>query len=180
MAQAFGVPTLRKYESDGGPGVQSILALLRESDRPGHDTAAFLKAHMVFWLLAAPDGHAKNFSIHPTPAGFRLAPLYDVMTSIPYAHVREFHPRSVKLAMAIGAGRKWKVDEILPRHWRETVETARLDRDLASRLMADVAARAPAALDEVSRTLPEAVPQAFFEPVAEAVLKRAARLADGH
>ncbi len=177
MAQAFGAPTLKKYESEGGPGVQSIIALLRESDRPDQDTAAFLKAQMVFWLLAAPDGHAKNFSIQPTRAGFRLAPLYDVMTSIPYAHVREFHPRRVKLAMAIGASRKWKVDEICPRHWCETAEAALLDRDLAPRLMADIAAKAPSALDEVSQTLPQAVSHAFFEPVAQAVLTRAARFA---
>jgi serine/threonine-protein kinase HipA len=49
----------------------------------------------MIWLLAAIDGHAKNFPIFLTPGGYRLTPLYDVMSESPY-------PEKIKLAMAIG------------------------------------------------------------------------------
>jgi serine/threonine-protein kinase HipA len=50
-----------KYESDGGPGMRDILRVLDASLAPLADKRAFLKAQMVFWLLAATDGHAKKF-----------------------------------------------------------------------------------------------------------------------
>ena len=61
--QALSVPPPRKYEPDGGPGMRQILDLLKASDEPEVDQRLFLKAQIVFWLLGATDGHAKNFSI---------------------------------------------------------------------------------------------------------------------
>ncbi|MGH7928066.1 MAG: type II toxin-antitoxin system HipA family toxin, partial [Candidatus Binatia bacterium] len=82
--QALSAPPTRKYESDGGPGMAAILDLLKGSDDPEADRWLFLKAQIVFWLLGATDGHAKNFSIFLGPGGrFRLTPLYDVMSVQP-------------------------------------------------------------------------------------------------
>jgi serine/threonine-protein kinase HipA len=82
--QALSVPPPRKYEPDGGPGIRQILELLKASDEPEADQTLFLKAQIVFWLLGATDGHAKNFSIFLLPGGrFRLTPLYDVMSAQP-------------------------------------------------------------------------------------------------
>ena len=61
--QALSFPPALKYESDGGPGILSIMQLLKGSDDPEHDLRMFLKAQIVLWLLGAIDGHAKNFSI---------------------------------------------------------------------------------------------------------------------
>jgi serine/threonine-protein kinase HipA len=63
------VPPPRKYEPDGGPGMRQILDLLKASDEPEADQSLFLKAQIVFWLLGATDGHAKNFSIFLLPGG---------------------------------------------------------------------------------------------------------------
>jgi hypothetical protein len=73
--QALSVPPTRKYEADGGPGIANVLELLKASDDPDTDRRLFLKAQIMFWLLAATDGHAKNFSIALRPGGrFRLTP----------------------------------------------------------------------------------------------------------
>jgi serine/threonine-protein kinase HipA len=61
--QALSVPPTRKYESDGGPGMVAILDLLKGSDELEADRRFFLKAQILFCLLGATDGHAKNFSI---------------------------------------------------------------------------------------------------------------------
>ena len=50
----------------------------------------FLRAQVAYWLLAATDGHAKNFSVSLGPAGrFALTPLYDVMSLQPNLDARE-------------------------------------------------------------------------------------------
>jgi hypothetical protein len=61
LCQALSVAPGRKYESDGGPGIAQILSLLNESDERDHDRRIFLKTQVLFWLLSAIDGHAKNF-----------------------------------------------------------------------------------------------------------------------
>lgn len=74
--QALSVPSTLKYQAEGGPGLVEILSLLRGSDTPEDDIAAFLRASIVFWMLGVTDGHAKNFSIFLSPGGqFRMAPL---------------------------------------------------------------------------------------------------------
>lgn len=82
FCQVKGLPSEKKYEAEGGPGIDAVLQVLAGSSEPEQDRENFLKAQIVFWLLAAPDGHAKNFSIFLGPQGtFRLAPLYDVLST---------------------------------------------------------------------------------------------------
>ncbi|MFZ1802759.1 MAG: type II toxin-antitoxin system HipA family toxin, partial [Nitrospira sp.] len=82
--QALSIPPTRKYQSEGGPGVVQIMSLLKGSDQPTADRITVLKAQILFWLIGATDGHAKNFSIFLGPGGsFHLTPLYDVLTAQP-------------------------------------------------------------------------------------------------
>jgi len=67
LCQALGVPPLRKYQSDGGPGIVEVMEFLNGAVAPLEDRLTFMKAQIVFWLLAAIDGHAKNFSIFSHP-----------------------------------------------------------------------------------------------------------------
>ena len=67
--QALSIPPALKYQSDGGPGIVEISQLLRRSDEPMQDQKAFFKANILFWLMGATDGHAKNFSIALTVGG---------------------------------------------------------------------------------------------------------------
>jgi hypothetical protein len=43
--------------------MRDILGTLRGSDTPEADRQRFLSTHLLLWLLAASDGHAKNFSL---------------------------------------------------------------------------------------------------------------------
>ena len=84
MCQALSVPSTRKYQSEGGPGIVDIMGQLLGSGEPAQDRADFFKANILFWLMGATDGHAKNFSIFLLPGGrYRLTPFYDVMTVQP-------------------------------------------------------------------------------------------------
>ncbi|MCP4402079.1 MAG: type II toxin-antitoxin system HipA family toxin, partial [bacterium] len=109
ICQAQGVSPSHKYQSDGGPGIVDVLELLNGAVSPRQDRLAFMKAQIVFWLLAAIDGHEKNFSIFLTPGGYKLTPLYDVMSAAPYP---ELSAHKVKLAMSVGDKRHYRLKEI--------------------------------------------------------------------
>jgi serine/threonine-protein kinase HipA len=124
MCQAFGLHPARKYESDGGPGVQSIVELLREqSSSPEEDVQSFLDAIAFNWLIAGTDAHAKNFSLLLGQNGVvRLAPLYDLASILPYLNV---NLSKVKLAMKIGG--EYRLRNIGLRHWQRLATELRLD-----------------------------------------------------
>ena len=82
-----------------------------------------MKAQVVFWLLAAIDGHAKNFSIFLTPPGYRLTPLYNVVSAAPCP---EFPVQKVRLAMAFGDKGCYRLSQIQFRHFYQTGQKAGL------------------------------------------------------
>ena len=65
---------------------------------------SFLKAQIVFWLLAAPDGHAKNFSLfHERGGRYPLTPFYDVLSAWPSGgrSAGKIPRQKLKMAMAV-------------------------------------------------------------------------------
>jgi len=124
MCQALGLHPTRKYESDGGLGVQRIVELLREqSSNPEEDVQSFLDAIAFNWLIAGTDAHAKNYSLLLGQNGVvRLTPLYDLASILPYPSV---DISKVKLAMKIGG--EYRLRNIGLRHWQKLAATLRLD-----------------------------------------------------
>jgi serine/threonine-protein kinase HipA len=161
MCQATGVPPLRKYESDGGPGIDTILEVLRGSRLRDRDRLVFLKANVLFWLLCATDGHAKNFSVFIEPGGaFRLAPLYDVLSAYPVLGEggSRVSAHKVKMAMAVrSANAHWKVQEIQRRHWMAVAHRHGL-RDEFRLAAQGIVADAPAVIGSVRARLPADFP----------------------
>ena len=85
VCQALGVPPRRKYQADGGPGMAKCLQLLAGSADAPQDTLAFQLTQLAFWLMAATDGHAKNYSIFLHPGDrYVMTPLYDILSMWPY------------------------------------------------------------------------------------------------
>lgn len=171
LCQALGVPPSRKYQSDGGPGIVDVLGLLNGAIAPYEDRITFMKAQIVFWLLAAIDGHAKNFSIFLTPGGYRLTPLYDVMSAAPYL---EFSMQKVKLAMALGNKNYYRLKQIQPRHFYQTGQKARLREQDMDRIFSELAMRMDDAISEAA-TL--AADVGMPEGTCEAILKGASKRA---
>ncbi|MGL6010309.1 MAG: type II toxin-antitoxin system HipA family toxin, partial [Shewanella oncorhynchi] len=80
FCQTLNIPSARKYENQDGPGISEIMYVLMGSLAPERDRRIFMKAQVLFWLLAATDGHAKNFSLFIRPEGkYELTPLYDII-----------------------------------------------------------------------------------------------------
>jgi len=69
FCQAKGVASDQKYEQKGGPSIEACLEVLKGGEAFHEDGQNFLCAQLLFWFLAAIDGHAKNFSLFVLPGG---------------------------------------------------------------------------------------------------------------
>jgi serine/threonine-protein kinase HipA len=171
--QALSVPPTRKYEPDGGPGMRQILELLKASDEPEADQRTFLKAQIVFWLLGATDGHAKNFSIFLLPGGrFRMTPLYDVMSAQPNVDPGQIKQNRMKLAMAVGDGRHYVINSILPRHFLQTAANSGVSGGLVQGILDEIENDADRAIDAAVSGLPPEFPERIVSSVIEGVRRR--------
>ncbi|KGM51398.1 toxin HipA [Lysobacter concretionis Ko07 = DSM 16239] len=179
LCQAFGQPPSRRYESDGGPGIARIMDLLRLSDEPA-DRATFFKAQLLFWLLAATDGHAKNFSLHVEQGGrFRLTPLYDVLSVYPIMGrgARQLDPHKAELAMAVaGRNRHRRLRDIRRRHWNETARACGIAEG-AEPWIVELLERVEPAIASVQTQLPGDFPGRVATDIFDGVRDAARRLA---
>jgi serine/threonine-protein kinase HipA len=174
--QALSVPPSLKYESDGGPGITDILKLLRGSDEPLSDQRSFLKANIVFWLMGATDGHAKNFSIFLSPGGrFRMTPLYDVISAQPSVNSKQILWKQFRLAMAFGAKPHYQIRQIAPRHFFQTGDQAGIGRQVIESVIQELLDRASPAVESVLASLPADFPDEIASSI-EAGIKGRLRL----
>jgi len=179
LCQATGTPPGNKYEADGGPGIREIMSLLLGARDARADRRTFFRAQVLFWMLAAIDGHAKNFSIFIEAGGrFSLAPLYDVISAYPVMgrSANRLSPHDVRMAMAItGKNRHYHWSEILPRHWFATAKASDFGPQAAP-VLEELVERTPAAVSEVAARIPDGFPAAVAEPILEGVATVARRL----
>jgi serine/threonine-protein kinase HipA len=174
--QALSIPPSRRYQSEGGPGMVDVLNLLKGADRPLEDQRNFMKAQILYWLMGATDGHAKNVSVFLGRGGrFRMTPLYDVLTAQPSLDSRQIVRKQMKLAMAAGRNH-YRIDYIQGRHFTQTVERAGLPPSLAVDALADIANRAKDAFEEVERQLPSELVAEIHESVRAGFLSRIGRI----
>lgn len=169
FCQATGTSPLVKYEAEGGPGLGALFNLLQQSVEAERDLRTLMASQVLFWMLRAPDGHAKNFSIHLLPGGrYRLTPLYDVMSAYPVMGdgPNQWSPRELKLAMAlVGKNRHYEAERIQRRHFNSTARRFGYG-ETAEPLIRELIERTPAVIDEVQRVLPPG----FSDKVAVKVL----------
>lgn len=125
MCSALSIHPANKYQHQGGPGIKSVMRLLEGSGNPDVDRERFVRACAFNFVIAGVDAHGKNYSLLMEAGGrFRLAPLYDIISALPY------DPETYnRLAMAVGGERKYA--KIYPSHWEKTAAECRYDPDKA-------------------------------------------------
>jgi serine/threonine-protein kinase HipA len=180
FCQALGVGPERKYQSDGGPTMQDCLAVLANSERPDEDRTRFVLAQFVFWLLAATDGHAKNFSLQHRRGGrYSLTPLYDVLSAWPIigdGPNQVPYPRA-RLAMGVKAGNMhYRLRDIQVRHWRRLASSA---GDGAWARMVAMAEEVDSVLDAVEAERPADFPRRLWTAVSTGMKRHAAAFRNG-
>lgn len=181
FCQATATPPHAKYEADGGPGMVAISQLLAQSENREQDLKTFLKTQILFWMLRATDGHAKNFSLFLLPGDhYRLTPMYDVLSAWPIIGMgaNRIAPQNVKMAMAWpGKNRHYLAETVGRRHFDATALKCGVGQDARVEIEQLLAAT-PRVITEVSGGLPEGFPQGLADLVLDGLQRSAGRLAD--
>lgn len=173
VCQALGLPPALKYQNEGGPSAEQVIALLRKAipsaALANREIDRFVAALAFNWIIAGTDAHAKNYSVLLEGSQVWLAPLYDLASALPYDDM--YLP---KLSMAMRIGGEYRLAAVSGRHWRRFAETNRLDPDAVVAQIDDLTARvtdafAAAATDPTVRELGSDLP----DRLAAAIAKRA-------
>lgn len=181
MCQATGTPPLLKYQPDGGPGIARIMELLLGSDHAEQDRSNFFKTQIIFWVLAATDGHGKNFSIALQAGGrYRSSPIYDVLSAHPIIGTggNRIAPQKAKLAMAVrGGSNHYLIESIQRRHWIAQARQVGLGAETAERLIREVTEAMETVIAEAAELLPNDFPMDLAEAIFNGMRRQSAKLA---
>jgi serine/threonine-protein kinase HipA len=99
FCQALSIPPSRKYQAEGGPGLDDCFALLRRAAAvPAREVLKLLDAVILSFLVGNHDAHGKNYSLLylPHSPAATLSPAYDLLSTAAYPHLTR------KMAMSIG------------------------------------------------------------------------------
>lgn len=152
LCQALGIAPASKYQNEGGPSPGRVAGLLRDTMAPAVADAAvrrFADALIWNWLVAGTDAHAKNYSLLLSGEEVRLAPLYDIASTLPYGT----HERKLRLAMKIGGSY-----DVYPRRntWPAAARELGLDPGALLDRVRELCERAPDAFADAAKA-PEVV-----------------------
>lgn len=167
MCQALGISPNLKYQSDGGPGMNEIMRILLGSADPIVDRDMFYRSQVLFWLLAAIDGHAKNFSVFIEPEGkYRLTPLYDIMSAYPLMAKKQLQVQKIKMAMALkGKNTHYHWYNLQRRYFLETAKAVNYSVERAEAILDEMLQQIDSVIEQVSAKLPKKFPSKISQPV---------------
>ncbi len=155
--QALGIPPDRKYQSQGGPGTDTIARLLRGTvvGTPGDQAVSdFVDALAFNWLAGGTDAHAKNFSLLLSGSQVRLAPLYDLTSALPYVVGPQVRVAPGQLRgnaeMAMKVGDNKELAMIRREDWSTLSTQCGLDPDTVLARVDELASRVPDAFADAA------------------------------
>jgi serine/threonine-protein kinase HipA len=169
FCQALGILPEQKYEAEGGPSLEKCFSLLREqSASPASDQKALLSWAVFNALIGNADAHAKNLAILYTPRGPRLAPFYDLISTLVYPDL------SSRLAMRIGGENRpgW----IQQRHWERFSHMIGIKTRWTLTMVREISQSASSIADSVAQDFTESYGRsATVEKVVQIIKKAASR-----
>jgi serine/threonine-protein kinase HipA len=167
MCQALGISPSLKYQADGGPGIVETMQLLLGSADPERDRERFFRAQVLFWLLAATDGHAKNFSLFLEADGrYRLTPLYDIISAYPLLQTKTLSRQKLKMAMAVrGKKNYYNWDTIQARHLITTASIVDFAETHVQQIVWEMLAQVEGVITQVSMKLSSTFPRHISDPI---------------
>jgi serine/threonine-protein kinase HipA len=164
VCQALGLMPGKKYQEEGGPGIATIVTLIRRvSADPQTDVDRFLQANMFNWLIGGTDAHAKNYSLLIGAADeVRLAPLYDTSSQLPYRDLV-----AQRLSMKIGD--HYDIARVSVSDWRKVARACAVPEDHVLGMLAEIARALP---DHIAGARDQAVRQGLDKAVVVPLAKQ--------
>ncbi len=178
FCQALGIAPALKYQADGGPGIENSMHLLLGSRLASADRERFFRTQILFWMLAAIDGHGKNFSLFiEAGSSYRMTPLYDVLSAFPLFADGGIQEKKAKMAMAFeGKNRQYHFSMIQPRHFISTAERVGFSSQKVVELMQQMAEQTQQVITEVHARLPFGFPQSISSTIFSGLNEQADKI----
>lgn len=164
-----------KYEANGGPSLEQVADLLDVHNGNADQTLVLAAAMVLTVAVGNADAHGKNLSLlHPPDGPLRLAPLYDVVSTVQYPQIRTpAGVRQVSSTLAMRVNGRNDVHEVTVADLRAEARSWHRGPGLDERIDSVLDAL-PAAVSAAADETPEA-PGVFSERIAA----RVARLREG-
>jgi serine/threonine-protein kinase HipA len=114
-------------------------------------------------MLAATDGHAKNFSIALLAGGrYRSTPLYDILSAHPIIGNQrgQIAPQRAKLAMGVkgSSGLHYRIADIRRQHWYIHGSEIHLNRKVVDEIIEELINATDPAIEAATAMLPASFP----------------------
>lgn len=143
FCQALSIIPEMKYQREGGPGLVDCFQLIRRvSSLPAVDLKMLLQGILFNLIIGNNDAHGKNFSLLYHAHQTRLAPFYDMISTIQYPSL------SQKMAMKMGG--KYDFEVLFPRHILKMAEESQLSRALVQKEILSIAKKIQDKIDAAS------------------------------
>ena len=160
LCQALGIHPLNKYEAQGGPGVAACAEVIRRTCGD-QDVLTFARSVMFNYAVRGSDAHARNYSLLLTPGDVRLAPLYDLNSTLTFGD----HWAN-RLAMRIGG--EDRMDAIRWANWTQFAAEVGLDTQWVRDELIQMIDAVPDGLSDICSSIDE------VRPIRDTLTDRAA------
>jgi serine/threonine-protein kinase HipA len=158
FCQAMAIIPEMKYQREGGPGITNCVQLLRQaSSVPVLDIKDLIQGILFNLIIGNNDAHGKNFSLLYHKNQTRLAPFYDMISTIQYPNLAN------KMAMKIGS--KYDFESLFPRHIEQMANDAHLSAALVRKETLSILSKIYDTLHTIKAN-----------PFSKAILERAGKL----
>lgn len=178
--QTFGLPSALKYESDGGVDMKKMVQERLAYSANPNDTEQFMRTQLAFFLLAAIDGHAKNFSFEIQAGGrFCLSPIYDVISAYPVLGGRGWHEKDLRMAMSLRStqqGKKWDWHKISAKHYLATAKYIGFPVEKMANIIEESRHTIIDAIDDVGNHLPADIDEQVRDQIFAGIRKACRKL----
>ena len=180
FCQTSAVSPLQKYQKDGGPGISDCMKILDASSQSAKDKHTFFAVQVIFWLLFATDGHAKNYSIkHISRDTYEMTPIYDVLSIFPILGPKQdqITRRKATLAMAVrGSKNYYELDRIMKRHFITQANSVEISTEESINIIDGIILATPTVIKHVYTLLPEGFNKSLADSILQGMKAQAVKL----
>jgi serine/threonine-protein kinase HipA len=180
FCQTNSISPLQKYQKDGGLGITDCMKILDGSSEI-KDKHTFFAVQVIYWLLFATDGHAKNYSIrHTSRHSYEMTPIYDVLSVFPILGPKQdqIAKRKATLAMAVrGSKNYYELDRIMKRHFIAHAVSVGISKEEAINIIDKMVEATPRVIKNVYSLLPEDFNKVLADSILQGMNEQAIKLA---
>ena len=169
FCQICGVSGELKYENEGGPSIAKCWQAMQQMKLPLSDRLAFIDRIIFNFLIGNADAHAKNSSVLLYGQNKRrLAPIYDVMSTVIYKGLSRTN------AMAIGGA--WAFNEVTRGSFALMAQELDVRPDLVLNRLDKMLRQLPEKANALKSSLNDKNPSPVYERIVSVINAQCAAL----